>query len=114
MGNPTTIFAEERQASAVIRLSKIIVDPADNRRGNNIDVRDLVDSLPDVGLLHPILVFPADSGGRYKLLAGHRRLCAARQLGWEEITCTCRHLGGLAVRAGRTCGKPGSPGPRAE
>src|SRR4051812_35058203 len=69
-----------------LRLSKIVVNPNRSaQRATKGDVRDLVESLPDVGLLHPILVMPPDDAGRHELLAGHRRFRAARELGWEEI-----------------------------
>ena len=38
-----------------------------------------------IRLLHPLLVLPPPDGGKYLLLAGHRRLRAARKLGWSEV-----------------------------
>src|SRR4051812_5457019 len=70
--------------SVSMRLSKIIVNPVHDLRGDT-DMRDLIQSLTDVGLLHPLLILPADDEGNHQLLSGYRRLRAARQLGWEEI-----------------------------
>lgn len=76
---------ESLPQSVSIRMSKIIVNPAKDRRGNDTELQDLLDSLSEVGLLHPILVLPADDEGHHEVLAGHRRLRAARRLGWEEV-----------------------------
>src|SRR5436305_11984673 len=78
-----------------MRLSKITVDPAKNRRGNDTDLQDMLESLAEVGLLHPILVLPPDDEGHHQLLAGHRRLRAARRLGWEEVPARIVTLDGL-------------------
>ena len=45
---------------------------------------ELADSMASVGLVQPIAV--ADiGGGRYMIVAGHRRVAAAKALGWEKI-----------------------------
>lgn len=50
---------------------------------------ELVADLAAHGLLHPILVtLRPDVEGRYWLIAGERRLRAARTLGWEAIRAT--------------------------
>lgn len=43
----------------------------------------LLESMRTIGQLQPILVVPAGPG--YEVKAGHRRLAAARALGWPEI-----------------------------
>lgn len=47
------------------------------------DIKSLAASIADVGLLHPIVVTPDNT-----LIAGERRLAAARYLGWKEIPYT--------------------------
>jgi len=47
------------------------------------DLRPLVDSIAEVGLLHPVVVTP---DGR--LIAGQRRLEACRLLGWADVPVT--------------------------
>lgn len=44
------------------------------------DLTPLAESLRKHGLLNPIVITP-----QHELIAGHRRLEAARQLGWETI-----------------------------
>src|SRR5581483_1896825 len=46
-------------------------------------IQNLLDSLPKVGQLHPLLV--RRKGEQYEVLAGNRRLKAARELGWETL-----------------------------
>ena len=55
----------------------------DGRRRRDLgDLNALADSMLSVGLLHPITIDPSRS-----LLAGVRRLGAARRLGWDTVPC---------------------------
>ena len=47
------------------------------------DLAELANSLEEHGLVQPIVV--RSQGDRYQLIAGQRRLAAARQLGWETV-----------------------------
>lgn len=47
------------------------------------EMRELQESIRDIGLLSPIVV--VKRAKRYEVVAGHRRLLAARGLGWELI-----------------------------
>jgi len=47
------------------------------------DLLELADSLREHGLVQPIVV--RARGDRYQLIAGQRRLAAARKLGWERV-----------------------------
>lgn len=47
------------------------------------DLAELVNSLSEHGLVQPIVVRP--QGDRYQLIAGQRRLAAARQIGWADV-----------------------------
>ncbi len=51
-------------------------------------IEDLALSLDSFGLLHPVHVYA--SHGRYRLVAGERRLEAARKLGWDSIDAMVR------------------------
>lgn len=48
------------------------------------DIEGLADSLESVGLLQPVAV-TKDEKGRYALVAGHRRLLAAKKAGWKNV-----------------------------
>lgn len=54
------------------------------------DLRDLEASLRAEGLLQPITVRPAPEHTGYELIAGERRLRAAKRLGWTEIPAIVR------------------------
>jgi len=64
-----------------IRISDIIV--TDRVRVDPGDVVLLAESMERVGLINPVTVT-----GENRLLAGFRRLQAAKHLGWEYIECT--------------------------
>jgi len=49
---------------------------------------ELADSLQEYGLLQPVVVRRVEDG--HELIAGHRRVAAARQLGWTEIAAVVR------------------------
>lgn len=56
------------------------------------DIAGLAESMTEVGLLHPIVITEDR-----RLVAGERRLAAARALGWTEINATvCRTVGDAA------------------
>jgi ParB family transcriptional regulator, chromosome partitioning protein len=48
------------------------------------ELKALADSIREQGVLQPVLVVRAKSGG-YELVSGERRLRAAQQLGWQRI-----------------------------
>lgn len=66
---------------------KIDIDKIENNafaiRSSIVDVTDLAESMEAKGLINPITVRPEN--GKYRLIAGHRRLMAAKQLGWKQI-----------------------------
>jgi ParB/Sulfiredoxin domain len=64
--------------SELVEIGRITVGV--RRRDDLGDLTGLMDSLRRVSLIHPIVV--ADD---YTLIAGHRRLEAAKQLGWQTI-----------------------------
>src|SRR5438046_10313237 len=72
------------------RLRKIPLDAltagVTNVRTAEGDVRELAESLKVRGLEHPILVRQAPGNpGMFEVIAGSRRLAAARELGWKKI-----------------------------
>lgn len=72
------------------RIRKIPLDSLSagitNVRTSPGSVDDLAQSMKVRGLEHPILVRPAtNSPGMFEVVAGSRRLAAARQLGWKRV-----------------------------
>lgn len=88
-----------------IAVTDVIV--SDRVRKDFGDVDELADSMARLGQLQPIVITP-----ERRLIAGERRLRAARLLGWEWIDCRVTH--GLAETADllaaeaaeNTCRKP--------
>lgn len=52
-------------------------------------IAELTDSLRARGLPQPVIVRP--NGTVYVLIASHRRLEAAKRIGWTEIAAVVRH-----------------------
>ena len=67
-----------------LRISDIIIK--ERHRKNLGDLEPLAHSIESVGLLHPVVVTPDNT-----LVAGERRLSAARSLGWEAVPVTVVH-----------------------
>jgi ParB family chromosome partitioning protein len=65
------------------------IQPSPRNPRQQVDgIAELADSLREHGLLQPVVVRRCGTG--YELIAGHRRLEAARVLGWTEIAAVVR------------------------
>lgn len=62
----------------------------DNIRSDPGDISSLVDSIREVGVLEPIVVWPSQDGGRPEVGMGQRRLAAARRAGLNVVPCILR------------------------
>ncbi len=67
-----------------VPIDRIEIVADRDHRGEGVDLKDLLESIPTIGMLHPLLVLP-ERNGKHELLAGHRRLRAARKLGLSEV-----------------------------
>lgn len=90
---------EGDQASAVAATGEIPVNqvevtairpnPMQPRVGfREREMAELIDSVRDLGILQPLLVRPAGDG--FELIAGERRLRAAREVGLATVPAICR------------------------
>ena len=76
-----------------IPLSLIDDNPLNPRLTyDEAEITKLAFSLSASGLLSPIMVRKKTSGKRYELVFGHRRVRAARQLGWKSIRAEIKQL----------------------
>ena len=75
----------------LIPISEIMVNPG-RREAAPGDVKELADSILEVGLINPIMVDQT-----HTLIAGLHRLEAMKLLGQTEIECTVSDLDGLQV-----------------
>jgi ParB family transcriptional regulator, chromosome partitioning protein len=66
------------------------IDTSTIRQSKNIrhhvsNIEELAKSIEQKGLLQPILVRTLD--GCFEVVAGNRRYCACKSLGWKKIPC---------------------------
>lgn len=54
------------------------------------DLKDLADSIREHGIIQPLLVIPENEEGKYILIAGERRLRAAKLAGLEKVPAIIR------------------------
>ncbi len=72
-----------------IPVDRIVSSPFQARREfDAAALRELAESMRQVGMLQPVLVRPI--AGQYQLLAGERRLRAAKLLGWSAVAAIVR------------------------
>jgi len=85
---PATLASEEELQQ--LPLDLVVANPDQPRRAfGQRELAQLADSIRAHGVLQPVLV-RALPGGRYELLAGERRLRAARLAGLERIPAVVR------------------------
>ena len=76
-----------------LHLGAILPNPHQPRQGfSEAELQRLAESIRQQGLLQPLLVTPSDDGqhGRYVLIAGERRLRAAKLAGLQTVPCLVR------------------------
>jgi len=80
------------QSAQVIALEKIRLPAKQPRRFFDVDkLAQLAESVKEFGILEPLLVRPLENG-EYELVAGERRLRAARELGLAEVPIAVHNL----------------------
>jgi ParB/RepB/Spo0J family partition protein len=79
-------------AALTVALDAITVEERFNPRAEleRRALERLADSIRLHGVVVPLVVAPADERGRHRLLAGHRRLAAARAVGLTELPVVVR------------------------
>lgn len=83
-----TFETRERAGSPYREIEIDSIDRDPNQPRVNFDperLNELASSISAYGVLSPILVTPAQAPGRYKVVAGERRLRAAQQVGLKTI-----------------------------
>lgn len=77
-------MGKQREKLRQVELSKILRSPNTSRSSMDIEsLNQLAESIAANGLGQPIILRERD--GTFELVAGHRRVLAARQLGWDVI-----------------------------
>ncbi len=84
-------MSENREQVVEIPVAAIEANPFQPRSQFDEEaMAELVQSLSDHGLIQPVIVRPCSGG--YQLIAGERRLRAAKELGWKTISAIVREL----------------------
>lgn len=79
-----TLFESDK--ISYVQTERIRPNPAQPRKiFNSDDIRELAESIRQYGILQPLTVRRRD--GYFELVAGERRLRAARLVGMEEVPC---------------------------
>jgi len=83
----------DRGAMRSITISRIRPNPFQPRRTfDPQELQELEASLRANGLLNPVTVRPAKTGGGFELVAGERRVRAAARIGWTEIPAVVKEI----------------------
>jgi len=77
-----------------VALRSIVPNPLQPRQEFQEDeLRELMESIRENGLLQPLVVRPAPAAeGRYELVAGERRFRSLQSLGWEDAPVMVRDV----------------------
>ena len=85
----TTVASPLTDAMLHLPVGDIDANPFQPRQdGDDVAIKELAASLKEHGLIQPIVVRFVD--GRYQLIAGDRRLRAARLAGWKTVPVQVR------------------------
>jgi ParB family chromosome partitioning protein len=82
----------ERVEGPRIRMIPIDkIDPNPQQARSELgDIKDLMASIKQKGILEPIIVRPKH--GRYEIIAGERRYIASKRIGMKEMPCIEKHV----------------------
>lgn len=84
-------FKESPATFQMIDVSRIAPDPEHPRQQHDAaSLKGLVNSIRQKGLIHPVVVRPADAGGVHTLIVGERRWRAAVEAGESAIPALVR------------------------
>lgn len=88
-------FKDNSAEFKLIDIALIEPDPAHPRRHfDEVGLKGLANSIQSKGLIHPVLVRPADAAGRYRLIVGERRWRAAQLAGETQLPALVRACDG--------------------
>lgn len=83
------LLIDDTKQVVEVPLDRIDVNPHQPRQVfNHADLEDLINSIRDYGIIQPLIVTKQDN--RYELIAGERRLRAAKILELKTVPCLVR------------------------
>ena len=87
--NEVSYLAGAEQAIPLERLRPFANHPFQVR--HDLEMKELMDSIEESGIIHPILVRPKE-GGEYEVISGHRRWEACKELGIKQVPAKVLYL----------------------
>jgi DNA modification methylase len=95
MSKPNSARKDNPLAIVYRPIAALKPDPTNPRRHSKKQIRQIADSIKTFGFNVPVLI-----DAELKIIAGHGRVLACRDLGWNEVpTISLDHLTGAQVRA---------------
>lgn len=81
----------------LVKVSDILPSPSQPRkRFDEYELEKLAESIRTSGIIQPLLIRP-ESRGKYELIAGERRLRAAKLVGLKRVPCIIKLADGLSA-----------------
>ena len=88
---PGNFQAEPAGNSQFIPVDQILPNPSQPRgEMDNISLDELANSIREHGIIQPLILTKDETGDHYTLIAGERRLRAAKLVGLESVPCIVR------------------------
>lgn len=81
-----------------IPVDDLILNDVRQERGSSF--QDLVQSIGEIGLLHPVVVVEggtSDDVKKYKIVGGRRRVLAVKELGWTHVPAIVQEMDGVVM-----------------
>lgn len=90
---PGNVSPEAQTGAAYVEIAKIIPNPRQPRHPiRDEDLEDLAASIQEHGILQPLIVARDEENDRYTLIAGERRMEAARKAGMRSVPVLIRQV----------------------
>jgi ParB family transcriptional regulator, chromosome partitioning protein len=84
---------QETQNSNSVSIESIKPNPRQPRSiFKQEELKELAESIRENGIIQPLIISPAENPGEYYLVAGERRLLAAKTLGMESVPVIIRDV----------------------
>jgi len=88
---PGSFQAEPTGNSQFIPIEQILPNPSQPRgEMDDISLDELANSIREHGIIQPLILTKDETGDHYTLIAGERRLRAAKLVGLESVPCIVR------------------------
>jgi len=105
-------YVDELDTPAIVRVQMIRVQAIEDSDDTNAIPPSLVDSVRQHGVIEPLIVQKRER--RYRLIAGMKRLAAARQAGLQEVPCLVRRIDDDEAKAVAAALRVSQPRPNRE